>query len=391
MTLAARLNQVKPSATMAITAMAAELKAAGRPVIGLGAGEPDFDTPDHIKAAAIAAIHRGDTKYTAVDGTPGLKSAIQRKFKRDNDLAYELDQILVSSGGKQTCYNACQALLGPGDEAVIPAPYWVSYPEMVRLADAEPVIVETGPDNRFMMTPEQLDAALTPQTRLLFLNSPSNPAGTAYSRGQLAALGEVLDGHPQVTIAADDMYEHIFWGSEPFCSLLNAAPQLYDRTLTINGVSKAYAMTGWRIGYCGAPRDLVAGMKKIQSQSTSGACSISQAAAEAALDGDHAVVRERCAAFRQRHDAVVTALNAIKGFSCVAGDGTFYAFPNVQEAVRLKGLEDDVALCADILKSAEVALVPGSAFGTPGHVRMSYATDQATLDEALGRVRQFMG
>jgi len=390
-TLAARLNQVKPSATMAITAMAAELKAAGRPVIGLGAGEPDFDTPDHIKAAAIAAIHRGDTKYTAVDGTPGLKSAIQRKFKRDNDLAYELDQILVSSGGKQTCYNACQALLGPGDEAVIPAPYWVSYPEMVRLADAEPVIVETGPDNRFMMTPEQLDAALTPQTRLLFLNSPSNPAGTAYSRGQLAALGEVLDGHPQVTIAADDMYEHIFWGSEPFCSLLNAAPQLYDRTLTINGVSKAYAMTGWRIGYCGGPRELVAGMKKIQSQSTSGACSISQAAAEAALDGDHAVVRERCAAFRQRHDAVVTALNAIKGFSCVAGDGTFYAFPNVQEAVRLKGLEDDVALCADILKSAEVALVPGSAFGTPGHVRMSYATDQATLDEALGRVRQFMG
>ncbi len=391
MTLAARLNQVKPSATMAITAMAAELKAAGRPVIGLGAGEPDFDTPDHIKAAAIAAIHRGDTKYTAVDGTPALKSAIQRKFKRDNDLDYALDQILVSSGGKQTCYNTCQALLGPGDEAVIPAPYWVSYPEMVKLADAEPVIVETGPDSRFMMTPGQLDAALTPQTRLLFLNSPSNPAGTAYSRGQLAALGEVLDGYPQVTIAADDMYEHIFWGSEPFCSLLNAAPQLYDRTLTINGVSKAYAMTGWRIGYCGGPLALVAGMKKIQSQSTSGACSISQAAAEAALDGDHAVVRQRCAAFRQRHDAVVAALNAIKGFSCLEGDGTFYAFPNVEEAVRLKGLEDDVALCADILTSVEVALVPGSAFGSPGHLRISYATDQITLDEALSRVAGFMG
>jgi len=389
-TLAARLNKVKPSATMAITAIAAELKAAGRPVIGLGAGEPDFDTPDHVKAAAIAAIHAGDTKYTAVDGTQALKEAIQRKFKRDNHLDYELDQILVSSGGKQTCYNVCQALLGPGDEAVIPAPYWVSYPEMVKLADAEPVIVETGPASRFTMTPARLEAALTPRTRLLILNSPSNPAGTAYTHAQLRALGEVLNRYPNVVVATDDMYEHIYWGNEPFVTLLNAAPQLYDRTLTINGVSKAYAMTGWRIGYCGGPKEIVAGMKKVQSQSTSGACSISQAAAQAALDGDHAVVRDRCTAFRQRHDAVVAGLNAIRGFSCVAGDGTFYAFPHVQEAVKLKGLEDDVALCAEILKSAEVALVPGSAFGSPGHLRMSYATDRATLDEALARIAKFM-
>jgi aspartate aminotransferase len=375
---------------MAITAIATEMKAAGRPVIGLGAGEPDFDTPDHIKAAAIAAINADDTKYTAVDGTRALKDAIQRKFKRDNNLDYELDEILVSSGGKQTCYNACQALLSPGDEAVIAAPYWVSYPEMVKLADAEPVIVQTDAAARFTMTPEQLDAALSSRTRLVILNSPSNPAGTAHTHSQLQALGEVLDGYPDVVIATDDMYEHIYWGSEPFCSLLNAAPQLYDRTLTINGVSKAYAMTGWRIGYCGGPKDIIAGMKKVQSQSTSGPCSISQAAAQAALDGDQACVKDMVVAFHQRHDAVVAGLNAIRGFSCLQGDGTFYAFPNVQAALQLKNLEHDVALCAEILKTVEVALVPGSAFGSPGHLRMSYAADRATLDDAMQRIGRFM-
>lgn len=391
MTLAARLSKVKPSATMAITAIAAELKSAGRPVISLGAGEPDFDTPQHIKAAAIAAINAGATKYTAVDGTPELKAAIQRKFERDNGLDYGLDQILVSAGGKQSCYNACQALLGPGDEVVIPAPYWVSYPEMVKLADAEPVIVATDRATRFTITPEQLDAAITPRTRLLILNTPSNPAGTAYTHAQLKALGDVLDRHPRVVIATDDMYEHIYWAEEPFSTFLNAAPQLYERTLTLNGVSKAYAMTGWRIGYCGGPKELIGGMKKVQSQSTSGACSISQAAALAALDGDHQCVRDMCAAFRQRHDAVVAGLNAIAGFQCLAGDGTFYAFPDVSGAIASKGLEDDVALCAEILKTAEVALVPGSAFGSPGHLRMSYATDMATLEEALSRIQRFMG
>ena len=390
MTLAARLGKVKPSATMAITAIATELKAAGRPVIGLGVGEPDFDTPDHVKAAAIEAINAGDTKYTVVDGTVALKEAIQRKFKRDNQLDYDLDQILVSSGGKQTCYNVCQAVLGPGDEAIVPAPYWVSYPEMVRLADAEPVIVETGPATRFTMRPEQLEAVITPRTRLLFLNSPSNPAGTAYRRAELAALGEVLAAYPDIVIATDDMYEHIYWADEPFTTLLNTTPALYDRTVTINGVSKVHAMTGWRIGYCGGPKEIVTGMKKIQSQSTSGPCSISQAAAQAALDGDQSHVTTRCAEFRVRHDAVVAGLNAVPGFSCVEGDGTFYAFPNVEEAVAMKGLDDDVALCADILKTVEVALVPGSAFGTPGHLRMSYATDMATLEEALRRLDGYM-
>ena len=390
MTLAARLNKVKPSATMAITAIATELKAAGRPVIGLGAGEPDFDTPAHIKAAAVAAIEAGDTKYTVVDGTRALKEAIQRKFKRDNDLDYELEAILVSSGGKQSCYNACQALLGPGDEAVIPAPYWVSYPEMVRLAGAEPIVVPTERADRFTVTPDQLAAALTSRTRLLILNSPNNPAGTAHTSAQLAALGEVLNDYPEVAIVTDDMYEHIYWAEESFSTLLNAAPQLYDRTLTLNGVSKAYAMTGWRIGYCGGPKAIIAGMKKVQSQSTSGACTISQAAALAALDGDQQCVADMCGAFRQRHDVVVTELNRIPGFECLFGDGTFYAFPDVTRAMAIKGFADDVEFCADILKRVEVALVPGSAFGSPGHLRMSYATDMATLKEALERLERYM-
>ena len=388
--LSDRVQRVKPSPTMAITALAAELKAAGKPVIGLGAGEPDFDTPAHVKAAAIAAIDAGQTKYTAVDGTREIKEAICAKFERDNALSYGLDQILVSSGAKQTCYNICQALLNPGDEVIIPAPYWVSYPAMAKLAGAEPIIIPAMAEQSFKIAPEQLAAAITERTRLLILNSPSNPSGMAYSRDELVALGEVLLSHPQVYIATDDMYEHIYWGLEPFSSLVTVCPELYERTLTINGVSKCYAMTGWRIGYAGGPAPVIAAMKKIQSQSTSNPCSISQIAATAALTGDQACVAERCLAFKERHDYVVNALNEVTGFRCRAGDGTFYAFPDVTGAMQQKGLHDDTELTALILEEAEVAVVPGTAFGAPGYVRLSFACDLATLKEALDRIAALM-
>jgi aspartate aminotransferase len=324
-----RAQRVKPSSTMAVTQLAAELKAAGKDVIGLGAGEPDFDTPAHICEAGIEAIRTGQTRYTAVDGTAALKDAIIAKFRRDNDLEYARNQILVSSGAKQTCYNLAAAVLNPGDEALIPAPYWVSYPDMVRLADGEPVFVDTGPEDGYRLTPEALDAGLTERTRLMFLNSPSNPSGAAYTRAQLQALGEVLRSYPDVVIGTDDMYEHIYWADEPFCSLVTACPDLYDRTVTINGVSKAYAMTGWRIGYCGGPKELIAEMNKIQGQSTSNACTISQAASVAALNGDQSCVTEMNNAFRQRHDFIVGALNDMPGVSCLLGAGTFYAFPRL--------------------------------------------------------------
>jgi aspartate aminotransferase len=375
---------------MAITALAAELTRSGKDVIALGAGEPDFDTPAHIKAAAIAAIQAGDTKYTAVDGTRGLKTAISAKFERDNGLAYGADQILVTSGAKQTCYNVCQALLNDGDEVVIPAPYWVSYPDMVKLAGANPIVVTTTADQHYKLSPQQLDAAVTERTRLFILNSPSNPTGMAYTRAELVALGEVLAKYPNVIVAVDDIYELIYWGKEPFCSLATACPDLYGRTITINGVSKCYAMTGWRIGYAGGPVELIAAMKKIQSQSTSNACTISQAAATAALDGDQTCVAEMCRAFKQRHDYVVDALNHIPGFHCRPGDGTFYAFPNVTQAIANKSLKDDTELTALLLEEAEVAVVPGTAFGAPGHVRLSFATDLKTMQEAMSRIHRAM-
>jgi aspartate aminotransferase len=373
-----------------MTAVAARLREEGRDVIALSAGEPDFDTPEHIKAAAVEALARGDTKYTPIDGTRALKEAIQAKFMRDNGLEYALDQILVSSGAKQSCYNACQAVLNPGDEVIIPAPYWVSYPEMVRLADAEPVIVQTSPEQQYRMSPEQLAAAITPETRMLIVNSPSNPTGATYSRTDWQALGAVLREHARLMVLADDIYEHIHWDESPFASAAEACPELYERTLTVNGVSKCYAMSGWRIGYAAGPRPLIKAMTAIQSQSTTNACSISQAAACAALNGDQEPVRRMCDAFKERHDVVVGRLAAIAGFECRPGSGTFYAFPAIKEAMRMKDIRDDVTFCEQLLERTGVAVVPGSAFGAPGHLRMSFAASLATLEEALGRIARFM-
>jgi len=389
LTLADRVARVKPSPTLAVTARVAELRAAGQDIIGLGAGEPDFGTPDHIRAAAIQAINDGFTRYTAVDGTPSLKKAIIAKFHRDNGLDYTPEQILVSCGGKQSFYNLCQAFLNSGDEVIIPAPYWVSYPDMVLLADGEPVIIPTGVDTRFKITPAQLEAAITPRTRIVVINSPSNPTGVAYSLAELGALGAVLRRHPQVLIATDDMYEHILWTDEPFCNILNACPDLYEQTIVLNGVSKAYAMTGWRIGYAGGPAALIKAMKKIQSQSTSNPTSISQVAAQAALDGDQSCITPMLKAFRERHDFVIEGLNGIPGVNCLPADGTFYCFPQVQSVIdRLDAVSDDVALAEHLLEAAGVALVPGSAFGAPGYVRFSFAIGMDVLDEALKRLRK---
>lgn len=386
--LSSRVRSVKPSPTLAITARAAAMRAAGQDIVGLGAGEPDFDTPDHIKAAAIAAIHNGFTKYTAVDGTAGLKQAVIAKFQRDNGLSYQPKQILVSSGGKQSFYNLAQALINPGDEVIIPAPYWVSYPDMVLLADGVPVIVPAGQDQGFKITPAQLAAAITPKTRLLVINSPSNPTGAAYTLAELKALGDVLRAHPGILIATDDMYEHILWRQGDFVNILNAHPDFYDRTIVLNGVSKAYSMTGWRIGYCAGPADLIEAMCVIQSQSTSNPTSISQVAAEAALNGDQGCIAAMLAEFKQRHDYVVAALNAIDGVDCLPTDGTFYVFPNVEKLLARLGIADDLAYSEYLIEKAGVALVPGSAFGCPGHIRISIATSMANLETALQRIKQ---
>jgi aspartate aminotransferase len=389
--LSQRVQRVKPSPTLAVTARAAELRAAGRDIVSLGAGEPDFDTPEHIKQAAIRAIQAGATRYTAVDGTAELKSAIINKFQRDNGLTYQPNQILVSCGGKQSFYNLVQALLNPGDEVIIPAPYWVSYPDMVRLADGEPVIVKAGLDQRFKISPEQLEAAITPKTRLFVLNSPSNPTGVAYKRTELQALAEVLMRHPHVVVATDDMYEHIAWADEPFSNILNVCEALYPRTLVLNGVSKAYAMTGWRIGYAGGPASVIQAMKKIQSQSTSNPASPSQAAATAALDGDQSCIAPMLAAFKQRHDYLVRALNELPGVRCAEADGTFYAFPDFGGAIAgLDGVDDDVSLAEYLLNEAGVALVPGSAFGAPGYARLSFATSMEVLKDAISRLEKVL-
>ncbi len=385
--LSRRVQLIKPSPTLAVTNRAAELRAEGKDIIGLGAGEPDFDTPEFIKEAAIAAIRNGQTKYTAVDGTPALKQAIIDKFSRDNNLSYQSDQILVSCGGKQSFFNLSLALLNPGDEVVIPAPYWVSYPDMVRISEGEPVIVETSDATRFKMTPDQLEAAITPKTKLVVLNSPSNPTGTAYSHSELKALAEVLLKHPHVMVATDDMYEHILWTDEPFANIVTVCPELYDRTFVLNGVSKAYSMTGWRIGYAAGPAEIIKAMKKIQSQSTSNPASISQAAATAAISGPQACIGEMVKAFKERHDYLVEALNGIEGISCIKGDGTFYAFPNMKALIeRLPGVSNDVELAAHFLNNGGVALVPGSAFGAPGYGRLSFATSIEVLQDAIGRI-----
>lgn len=384
--LAQRLGRVKPSPTLAITALAAQLKAEGRDIIGLGAGEPDFGTPDHIKQAGIAAIENGQTGYTAVDGTTALKQAIINKFQRDNNLNYEANQILVSCGGKQSFYNLCQALLSAGDEVIIPAPYWVSYPDMVLLADGEPVIVEAGQEDHFKLTPEKLEAAITEKTRLFVINSPSNPTGVAYDKEELAALGEVLLRHPHVLVATDDMYEHIMFGDKAFVNILNACPALYDRTIVLNGVSKAYCMTGWRIGYAAGPANLIKAMKSVQSQSTSNPTSISQAASIEALNGDQSFMQPMLEAFEQRHQFVCDAFNAMDGVECLPADGTFYSFPNVQGLIDRLGLENDSELASYLIDKAGVAVVPGSAFGLEGHMRISFATSMENLEEAMKRI-----
>ena len=376
-----------PSATSAVLGLAAELREAGRDVISLGAGEPDFDTPEHIKQAGIEAIVDGQTKYTAIDGTSQLKAAIQRKFERDNGLKYSADQILVSCGAKHTLFNACMAILSHGDEAIIPAPYWVSYPDMVRVAEGTPVIIETGIDSDFKVTPQQLEAAITDKTRMLFLNSPSNPSGSCYSREELVALGVVLKKHPQIVVLADDIYEHIHWAATPFCSIATACPDLIDQVVTINGVSKCYAMTGWRIGYAGGPREVIKAMKTIQSQITSNPSSISQVAAAAALDGDQSCITEMVAAYKARSDYIVKALNEIPGFECREGEGAFYAFPRVTGAMKSKGLADDADLVKLLLNEADVVLVPGTPFGAPGYVRLSFACSIEELEQAVARIK----
>jgi len=381
-----RVQRVKPSLTLAVTARAARLKAQGRDVIGLGAGEPDFDTPAHIAQAGADAIRNGFTRYTNVDGIDELKDAIIAKFERDNGLTYERAQILVSSGAKQTLYNLCMAVLDPGDEVIIPAPYWVSYPDMVLLADGLPVMPLAGMAQGYKITPRQLTAAITSKTRLVLLNSPCNPTGAAYTRSELRALGEVLIEHPRILVGTDDMYEKIYWEPEPVYSLVTAVPELYQRTVTINGVSKAYAMTGWRIGYCGGPKDIITAMSTIQGQSTSNACSISQKAAEAALNGDQACVAKMNQAFKERRDFVVRALNAMPGVSCLPGAGTFYAFADVTRAMAQLGCRDDIEFTELLLNEAGVAVVPGSGFGAPGHMRLSFASSLPTLEKALERI-----
>ncbi len=384
--LSQRVQRIQPSPTLAITARAARLRAEGKDVIGFGAGEPDFDTPDFVKEAAIRAIRDGFTKYTAVAGTAELRQAVCEKFRRDNGLEYDPEQVLVSVGGKQSFYNLAQALLDPGDEVVIPAPYWVSYPDMVLLADGVPVIVSAGIEQGFKITPEQLEAAITPRTRLLVLNSPSNPTGATYGRAELAALGEVLRRHPRVLVTSDDIYEHIRLGEQPFCNILMACPDLYERTIVLNGVSKAYAMTGWRIGYAAGPRELIDAMKKIQSQSTSNPTSIAQVAAQAALEGDQSCIETMNAAFRERHRFVVEALNALPGVRCLPSQGAFYAFPHMAQAMESLGLKDDVAFGEHLIEKIGIALVPGSAFGAPGYMRLSFATSMQNLQEGLGRL-----
>ncbi len=388
-TLSNRVQAIKPSPTLAVTNRARELRAAGKDVIGLGAGEPDFDTPEHIKQAAIEAVQAGDTKYTAVDGTPALKQAILNKFAHENALEYQADQILVSAGAKHSLFNLFLALLNAGDEVIIPAPYWVSYPDMALLAEAKPVIVTAPLSQAFKITPEQLDNAITSKTRLFILNSPSNPTGSSYTKDELAALGEVLLLHPYVLVATDDIYEHILWTDEPFSNIVNACPALKPRTVVVNGVSKAYAMTGWRIGYAAGPKEVIGAMRKIQSQSTSNPTSIAQAASVAALSGDQDCIRPMVEEFKKRHDKVVERLNALPGVAAAASQGTFYTFPDFSQVIASKDdIHNDIELAEYFLEQSGVAMVPGSAFGLEGHLRISYATAMANLDKALDRIEQ---
>lgn len=390
--LASRVQRIKPSPTLAVTAKANQLKQEGVDVINLAAGEPDFDTPDHIKQAAIEALHAGKTKYTPVAGTNSLKAAIIKKFERDNGLSYEQNEILVSNGGKQSFYNLSQAILDEGDEVIIPAPYWVSYPDMVLLADAKPVFISADQSQSFKITANQLEDNINDRTKLLVLNSPSNPTGANYDAEELNSLAEVLIKHPQVWIATDDMYEHILFAQQKFSNILSVCPELKSRTLVLNGVSKAYSMTGWRIGYAAGPADVINAMKNIQSQSTSNPCSISQAAAEAALSSSQECVIAMSEEFESRCKFVVGELNNINGISCMMSQGTFYCFANIEEAIKqTDGVNNDIEFATFLLSECGVAVVPGSAFGLSGYMRISFANSKENLTKALVRLKKALG
>jgi aspartate aminotransferase len=386
--LANRVSRIQPSVTLAITARANQIRAEGGDILNLAAGEPDFDTPEHIKAAAIKAMKEGKTKYTPVPGTASLKNAVIDKFQRENQLSYKANEVMISNGGKQVFYNLCQAILNDGDEVLIPAPYWVSYPDMALLAGGEPVIIPSDDANRCKITAVDLENHITEKSKLFVINSPSNPSGIAYSKDELAELGKVLEKHKNIIVVTDDIYEHIMFGGQKFYNILNTNPALKDRTIVLNGVSKVYSMTGWRIGYAAGPNSIITAMTDIQSQSTSNPSSISQAAAEAALTGSQDCVATMCKAFEQRHDYIVGELNKLDGVSCMNCDGTFYCFPNIQGLIdRTDGAANDVEFAEHLLVEAGIAGVPGTAFGSPGHIRFSYATSMKVLEQAMARLR----
>ena len=384
--LSDRVQKIKPSATLAVTAKANELKAQGIEIVPMGSGEPDFDTPINIQQAGINAINNGQTRYTAVDGTPELKNAIIEKFKRENNLTYNTNEVMVSSGGKQVFYNLCQAVLNAGDEVIIPAPYWVSYPDMVILADATPVVVETGLEQDFKITPKQLEQSINDNTKLFIINSPSNPTGAVYTQEELQALANVLKRYPNVLIITDDIYEHIRWDNESFVNIAMVDSALKDRTIVLNGVSKGYAMTGWRIGYGAGPEAIIKAMKKVQGQSTSNPCSIAQAAALEALNGDQSIIQTMVDAFEKRHNYIVDGLNQIDGVECPKSQGAFYSFPRVEGLIKRLGIKDDVEFSTYCLEKLNIALVPGSAFGAPGYVRFSFATSTDNIKQTISRL-----
>ena len=386
-----RSKSIKPSPTLAVSARAAELRAEGRDIISLSAGEPDFDTPEHIKNAAINALNNGQTKYTAVDGTPELKQAIVDKFQRENNLEYKNNQILVSCGAKHSLYNLFQATLNPGDEIILPAPYWASYPDMAILAGAVPIIITTTITENFKINVENLSQAISEKTRMIMLNSPSNPSGANYSNEELLEIGEILLKHPNIIVVTDDIYEHIFWGSERFANIINSCPELYDRTIIVNGVSKAYSMTGWRIGYAAGPDKIIKEMKKIQSQSTSNPNSIAQAAAVAALNGKQDFIKECVNTYKERHDVIIKLLKEIDGIEILESEGTFYTFPDMNNIInRLQNISNDIELAEFFIEEAGVAMVPGSAFGVPGCMRISFATNMDNIKEGIRRIKDIL-
>jgi aspartate aminotransferase len=388
--LSSRVKKIKPSPTLALAAKARELKAQGIDVIDLSVGEPDFPTPANVKEIAIKAIQENFTKYTAVDGIANLKQAIADKFKRENNLQYSLNQILVSCGAKHSIYNILQALIDAGDEVIIPAPYWVSYPDMVLLADGKPVFIATDIKQNFKITPQQLSKAITKATKAIIINSPSNPTGMSYTKQELMALAEIIKKHPQIIVISDDIYEHTLWNNLPFANILNTCPELYERCVVVNGVSKAYSMTGWRIGYAAGPAPLIAAMKNIQSQSTSNPTSIAQMATQEALSGSQECIKEMTVAFKQRHDFVTEELNKIPGVKAIPTDGTFYSFPFMGEVITKLKCKDDVELSELFLNKSQVAVVPGSAFGAPNYMRLSYATSMSLLRDALSRIKKLV-